>query len=118
MGLPDTTAPATSRRGRCEPAQTWQAFRIDRSPLCIDLTPRAAEGSDEVEASGVSVELRPLLSSMAYRMPSSVSEAEDMVQEAFTRFQQTLNDGANIASPKAYLSAVIRAQVTPSSWCR
>src|SRR4029453_3273889 len=51
-------------------------------------------------------ELRPLLFSIAYRMAGSVSEAEDLVQEAFLRLHRALVDGAEIASPKAYLSAV------------
>jgi RNA polymerase sigma-70 factor (ECF subfamily) len=53
------------------------------------------------------VELRALLFSIAYRMLSSVSEAEDMVQDAYLRYEQALRDGAEIASPKAYLSAVV-----------
>jgi RNA polymerase sigma-70 factor (ECF subfamily) len=45
--------------------------------------------------------------SIAYRMLASVSEAEDVVQEAFVRHQQALGEGVDIASPKAYLSAVV-----------
>jgi RNA polymerase sigma-70 factor (ECF subfamily) len=47
---------------------------------------------------------RPLL---AYRMVSSVSEAEDIVQEAFLRIHRAEAEGAEIESPKAYLSAVV-----------
>jgi RNA polymerase sigma-70 factor, ECF subfamily len=51
-------------------------------------------------------ELRPLLFSIAYRMISSVSEAEDIVQEAFLRIHRAEAEGTRIESPKAYLSAV------------
>jgi RNA polymerase sigma-70 factor (ECF subfamily) len=52
-------------------------------------------------------ELRPLLFSIAYRMVGSVSEAEDLVQEAFLRSHRAEADGVTIESPKAYLSAVV-----------
>jgi RNA polymerase sigma-70 factor, ECF subfamily len=51
--------------------------------------------------------LRPLMFSIAYRMLASVSEAEDTVQEAFLRYQRALDNGDEIESPKAYLSAVV-----------
>src|SRR5262245_36381846 len=52
-------------------------------------------------------ELRPLLFSIAYRMMSSVGEAEDIVQEAFLRIHRTESEGTRIDSPKAYLTAVV-----------
>ena len=51
-------------------------------------------------------ELRPLMFSIAYRMLSSASDAEDIVQEAFLRFHRESGKGTAIESPKAYLSAV------------
>jgi RNA polymerase sigma-70 factor (ECF subfamily) len=45
--------------------------------------------------------------SIAYRMLASVSEAEDIVQEAFVRHQRAIAGGVEIESPKAYVSAVV-----------
>jgi RNA polymerase sigma-70 factor (ECF subfamily) len=52
-------------------------------------------------------DLRPLLFSIAYRMLGTVAESEDIVQDAFLRYQRALvEQGVEIESPKAYLSAV------------
>src|SRR6266540_3678515 len=51
-------------------------------------------------------DLRPLLFSIAYRIVSSVSEAEDIVQEALLRFHRAQTEGADIDSPQAWLSTV------------
>src|SRR6266508_3392460 len=51
-------------------------------------------------------DLRPLLFSIAYRIVSSVSEAEDIVQEAFLRFHRAQSESADIDSPRAWLSTV------------
>jgi RNA polymerase sigma-70 factor (ECF subfamily) len=51
-------------------------------------------------------ELRPRAFAIAYRMLGSVSEAEDVVQEAFLRMHQTLERDEHIASPQAYIATL------------
>jgi RNA polymerase sigma-70 factor (ECF subfamily) len=51
--------------------------------------------------------LRPLLFSIAYRMLGSVTEAEDIVQEAFVRYHGAITDHGEPDSPKAYLSTIV-----------
>jgi RNA polymerase sigma-70 factor (ECF subfamily) len=52
-------------------------------------------------------ELRPGAFAIAYRMTGSVSEAEDLVQEGLLRLHRALEDGQELASPRAYLSTVV-----------
>ena len=52
-------------------------------------------------------ELRPSAFAIAYRMLGSVSEAEDVVQEAFLRLHRAQDEGQRIESPRAYLSTVV-----------
>jgi RNA polymerase sigma-70 factor (ECF subfamily) len=49
---------------------------------------------------------RPRLVSLAYRMLGTVTEAEDVVQEAFVRLHQAIADGVVVESPPAYLTTI------------
>jgi RNA polymerase sigma-70 factor (ECF subfamily) len=51
-------------------------------------------------------ELRPRAFAIAYRMLGSVSEAEDVVQEALLRVHAALESGEEISSPRAYVATI------------
>ena len=51
-------------------------------------------------------ELRPVSFAIAYQMLGSVSEAEDVVQEALLRVHRALDTGEQIASPRAFIATV------------
>src|ERR1700689_3041452 len=77
----------------------------------MPMPPEAAldgRGGRDGQDAGVAdyLQFRPLMFSIAYRMTGSVSDAEDIVQEAFLRLTRALRDGARITSPKAYLATV------------
>ena len=50
-------------------------------------------------------ELRPYLYSIAYRMLGTHADAEDILQEAYVRWQG--RGGADVETPKAFLTAVV-----------
>lgn len=52
-------------------------------------------------------ELRPFLFSIAYRTLGSVVEAEDVVQDAWVRYQNALDRGPEVHSPRAFLARVV-----------
>jgi RNA polymerase sigma-70 factor (TIGR02957 family) len=51
-------------------------------------------------------ELRPRAFAIAYRMLGSVTEAEDIVQEALLRVNNALEEGETIDSPRAYVATI------------
>lgn len=51
-------------------------------------------------------ELQTVAFAISYRMLGSVSEAEDVVQEALLRVHQTLDAREQIASPRAFVATV------------
>ena len=55
----------------------------------------------------ITEELRPRAFAVAYRMLGSVSDAEDIVQEALLRLHNTLEQNERIESPCAYISTVV-----------
>jgi RNA polymerase sigma factor (sigma-70 family) len=59
-------------------------------------------GEDLEEAAAVFMSVRPRLFGIAYRMLGSVAEAEDLVQEAWLRWQTC--DRAAVANPVAFLA--------------
>jgi RNA polymerase sigma-70 factor, ECF subfamily len=63
--------------------------------------------ASDADVSELYEELRPLLFSIAYRMVGSVGEAEDIVQEAFVRFERGAGTSGHVESPKGYLTTVV-----------
>jgi RNA polymerase sigma-70 factor (ECF subfamily) len=51
-------------------------------------------------------DLRPVAFAIAYRMLGSVSEAEDVVQEALLRVHRALDSGEQLASPRAFVATI------------
>jgi RNA polymerase sigma-70 factor (ECF subfamily) len=70
-------------------------------------TDQGQRGPVRADTAELYQDLRPLLFSIAYRMLGTVSEAEDIVQEAFLRYHHAVGGQDQPASPKAYLSTVV-----------
>jgi RNA polymerase sigma-70 factor, ECF subfamily len=66
-----------------------------------------SQGSAGTDTAEIYQTLRPLLFSIAYRMLGSVTEAEDIVQEAFVRYHRAVTASGQPESPKAYLSTIV-----------
>jgi RNA polymerase sigma-70 factor (ECF subfamily) len=64
----------------------------------VRITP---DGIEEFES------VRPRLFAIAYRMLGRVSDAEDVVQDTFLRFQRALRQGTEIDSTPAFLSSIV-----------
>jgi RNA polymerase sigma-70 factor (TIGR02957 family) len=68
------------------------------------VSPQPGGAEDLEEATAVFTSLRPRLFGIAYRMLSSASEAEDLVQEVWLRWQMC--DRSAVANPAAFLATV------------
>jgi DNA-directed RNA polymerase specialized sigma24 family protein len=69
----------------------------------VNMHPQPLEQASSLEqAASAFVELRPRLFGIAYRMLGSAAEAEDVLQEAWLRWQNT--DRSTIANPSAFLA--------------
>jgi len=58
-----------------------------------------------MDAADTFSQYRPMLFGIAYRMLGSVMDAEDVVQEAYLRWERT--DREHVESPRAYLSTIV-----------
>jgi RNA polymerase sigma-70 factor (TIGR02957 family) len=67
--------------------------------------PGGADVADLAEAAAVFAEVRPRLFGIAYRMLGSVTEAEDLVQDVWLRWQTS--DRRSVLNPAAYLATAI-----------
>ena len=76
--------------------------RTGRGVTGSGVSPSPGGAEDLEEAAAVFTSLRPRLFGIAYRMLSSASEAEDLVQETWLRWQAC--DRGAVANPAAYLA--------------
>src|SRR5919198_368268 len=82
----------------------------------VETGPRA-EVDDLEEATAVFHEVRPRLFGIAYRMLGSATEAEDLVQDVWLRWQTS--DRSSVVNPAAYLAtAITRLAINASQSAR
>lgn len=81
---------------------------------------RDLEGVEDLEAAtAVFTQVRPRLFGIAYRMLSSVTEAEDLLQDVWLRWQAY--DRSTVANPEAFLATTttrLAINVLQSAWKR
>ena len=70
------------------------------------MTPGECENDEVSDHRALLEQLRPRAFAIAYRMLGSVSEAEDIVQEAMLRVHQTASSGTKIDSPQAFVTTI------------
>jgi RNA polymerase sigma-70 factor (TIGR02957 family) len=80
---------------------------VSTSDGATDAMSDADRPDAELAGSRLYDELRPRAFSIAYQMLGSVSEAEDVVQEAFLRMHRTVQRGEAIESPPAYSATLV-----------
>src|SRR5262249_25424707 len=94
----DRGAPGLEREGQA---------RAGLGPCSPQLARRiCAGGRVSQDRERLLADLQPGAFAIAYRMLGSVSEAEDVVQEALLRVEEALRDGERIASPRAYIATI------------
>jgi RNA polymerase sigma-70 factor (ECF subfamily) len=72
--------------------------------VAVTVEPGSTVTATELKAMNEYEQYRRLLFSIAYRMTGSVMDAEDLVQEAYMRYQSA--DRETIENPKAYLMTI------------
>src|SRR4051794_38442438 len=88
------------------------AMASRRSPPTNRQRSLPTQSASALIAAEVFADLRPLLFSIAYRMLASVASSDDILQEAYLRFDRACRaadagEAAPIESPRAFLSAVV-----------
>src|SRR5690349_19283357 len=91
------SAEVAARHGRGRPQPVGRPAGMDS-----DTNPQPGRLDDLEEATAVFMSVRPRLFGIAYRMLGSASEAEDLLQEVWVRWQTY--DRATVVNPAAFLA--------------